>query len=345
MNQYNSWWSNRPRLHVPAGLSVWNLMRWVIVCCIGVIGTAALACQVPVFRYALERWPPDRYELVVLHSSPLTAQQQNEVKRLRQSTREAFANCTLRSVRIDQENDPMAKAFRTQVGDSSAPVVAVLYPRNAQEVPDRFVDTVALDKKSLKYLADSPVRKTIAKRLIDGQSAVWIFVPIGDPKQDQEALRVLQTEVQRNQDSLELPEQEEVEGEEELLAEVDIELRLEFSIVTLDRNDPKEQHLLKMLLASEPDLEDLKQPMAFPVLGRGRVLYALIGKGIAEDTISIASRFIIGPCSCQVKNQNPGFDLLMQCDWDAEIGTEKLSDEIPEERTTPKLLTIPPGRK
>ena len=84
--------------------------------------------------------------------------------------------------------------------------------------------------------------------------------------------------------------------------------------------------------------------MAFPVLGRGRVLYALVGKGISEDTIAMASSFVVGPCSCQVKNLNPGFDLLLSVNWDEQLAGPKLSKEVPEATSEPVLLTIPPGR-
>ena len=33
------------------------------------------ACSVPVFRYALELWPPDEYEVVLFHEGPLTEEQ------------------------------------------------------------------------------------------------------------------------------------------------------------------------------------------------------------------------------------------------------------------------------
>ncbi|MGB7346156.1 MAG: hypothetical protein WBD20_18200 [Pirellulaceae bacterium] len=315
--------------------------------CFSLVAAVAVACQVPVFRYALERWAPDRYEIVVIHNGELSGGDKTSADALTNLSGKlsSQSNFTTRFVRVDTDNDPLLKQLGVTKNSVQQPMMAVLFPQNAQEVPNRLVSLSPMTANTVKQLTDSPVRREIAKRLISGQSAVWIFVPIGDAAQDEAALEILQTEVQRNQESLQLPEQEEAEGEDALLAEVDIELRLEFSIVTLRRDDPEEAFLLKMLMASESDLADLKQPMAFPVLGRGRVLYALIGKGIAEDTVGIASRFIIGPCSCQVKNQNPGFDLLMTCDWDDKIGTAKLSDEIPEERTKPKLLAIPPGRK
>ncbi len=100
-----------------------------------------------------------------------------------------------------------------------------------------------------------------------------------------------------------------------------------------------------MLLGSEPDLNELSQPMAFPVLGRGRVLYALVGRGISREMIGVASTFMVGPCSCQVKDQNPGFDLLLQFDWNARVSGAELSPPQPERSQQPILLTIPPGKK
>ena len=84
--------------------------------------------------------------------------------------------------------------------------------------------------------------------------------------------------------------------------------------------------------------------MAFPVIGRGRVLYALVGKGNFEDTIAMASRFVVGPCSCQVKDQNPGFDLLMNVDWDEKIGGSLVSEEASRERSKPIFIPNPIGK-
>lgn len=315
--------------------------------CAIALASVAYACQVPVFRYALERWPADNYDLVVMHDGPISDADKQRIAKLRQSDQHApaAANYSVKLIDANQVKDEMLRSVWEQHGKSGDPVLVSLYPQTAQEVPDRLIHAQPLATAAAEQIVDSPIRREIAKRLVAGESAVWIFVPCGDPQQDKVALENLTRFVDENERSLELPEQEEVEDEQELLEQVEIELRLDFSIVTLDRDDPNEQFLLKMLLASEPDLEELNQPMAFPVLGRGRVLYALVGKGISELTIGLASRFIIGPCSCQVKNQNPGFDLLMANDWDKQIGKAKLSDPLPETTDEPILLTIPPGRK
>jgi hypothetical protein len=105
---------------------------------------------------------------------------------------------------------------------------------------------------------------------------------------------------------------------------------------------------LNSLLNSEPDLHEYSdQPLAFPVFGRGIVLYALVGKGISPETIKSASSFIVGPCSCQVKEQNPGFDLLLSHDWDGAVGKQLISSASAQETTDapPRLLTIPSGKK
>ena len=74
--------------------------------------------------------------------------------------------------------------------------------------------------------------------------------------------------------------------------------------------------LLEQLLYSEPDLEKYSDvPMVFPVFGRGRELFALVGDGINEDNIAQAAYFLTGSCSCEVKSLNPGMDLLIAIDW------------------------------
>ena len=133
-----------------------------------------------------------------------------------------------------------------------------------------------------------------------------------------------------------------------MLEQVKVPLKIQFTTVRLNRDDPAEQFLLQSLLNSEEDLVDFDRPLAFPVFGRGRVLYALVGNGIASHTVRMASSFMAGPCSCQVKNQNLGFDLLLQTDWNKALGDILISDPIETvdtEANAPILLTIPPGRK
>lgn len=309
--------------------------------------SVALACNVPVFRYALERWPADPYELVVLHEGKLSAEEVAAVDMLRKTDlrSDTPANFNVRTIEISASNDRLLEDIWKKREGDSGPLLVTLYPRNAQEVPDRIVSVHPLSSQIVQRSVDSPMRQQLSKRLLSGDSAVWVFVPCGDKDQDEAALERLKLEVKKNQQSLELPPQDELEEDDLFQPENPIELRLGFSIITVDRKDPKETFFLEMLMGSEPDLESLEEPMAFPVIGRGRVLYALVGKGIFRDTIAMASRFVVGPCSCQVKEQNPGFDLLLAVDWDEKLGGAAISEPVETPSKGPILIDIPTGKK
>ena len=95
-------------------------------------------------------------------------------------------------------------------------------------------------------------------------------------------------------------------------------LQIKFSVLRLSRDDPENQLLWRMLRHSEADLEQdyADVPMAFPVFGRGRTLWGLVGKGINDNAISEYCGYMVGMCSCEIKAQNPGFDLLLNANWD-----------------------------
>ena len=129
---------------------------------------------------------------------------------------------------------------------------------------------------------------------------------------------------------IKLPDQSELEAEAEFIADTSVELRIDFSVVRVSRKDPKEAAFLAMLLASESDLAEYDEPIVIPVYGRGRTYYALVGKGIRSELIAENCRFICGDCSCQVKEENPGSDLLFSVDWAAKVrGSAIPEKELP----------------
>jgi hypothetical protein len=86
---------------------------------------------------------------------------------------------------------------------------------------------------------------------------------------------------------------------------------------------------VRMLLRSEEGLESSREPMVFPIFGRGRKLDALAGKGISTENVEEYCAFLSGPCSCQVKLQNPGLDLLLAAEWESVPGGEKAPAQAP----------------
>ncbi len=179
-----------------------------------------------------------------------------------------------------------------------------------------------LSSAAVEALMDSPIRREVAKRILNGESAVWILLESGDRGDDDAAANLLRTELKKMEEVLELPILEDYEVGNSTDAQECADLRISFSMIRLSRTDPAEQMLVNMLLHSEWDLRMLSGPIAFPVFGRGRILYALVGDGINENNIREACSFIIGPCSCQVKDLNPGTDLLMSVDWDEMVSVQ-----------------------
>lgn len=100
------------------------------------------------------------------------------------------------------------------------------------------------------------------------------------------------------------------------------------AVVKLARDDKAEQWLIRSLLAVEPDLDEFpEEPMVFAIYGRGRALPPFIGKGINYENLVECVYFLMGPCSCMIKDQNPGMDLLMAWDWDKTADRWMATDE------------------
>ncbi|MCA9062233.1 MAG: hypothetical protein KDA96_04220 [Planctomycetaceae bacterium] len=326
-----------------------RLRGMALVCGMFVVCATVLACQVPVFRYALERWAPDRYQITVLSHGPLTEEEGKALAALKSASRRGD-QIEVKQVDLTQSGSPsLLKIWQQNIAagaNAGQALILAGYPAASTVPGDQYACQLTLNEQNVAALESSPARKEIARRLADGQSAVWILLESDNDQKNHAARETLENQLLLDTAFLKLPSPEELEVDPRVLSEARIPLRIEFSVVTVRRNDPAEKFLVESLLNSEADLRDFgDDPLAFPIFGRGRVLYALVGKGIAEDTIRSASSFIVGPCSCQVKSQNPGFDLLLDHDWNKSIGDTLISDPLPDVPKQPTQIAIPPGKK
>jgi hypothetical protein len=278
------------------------------------------ACNVPVFRYALERWPADNYEIIVFHEGPLTGEDRSIVEQLEKSSFKHIphSNYTFQTIDISVNNSNKLLKLWESLETDELPCLVLLYPMNTGIRHDIWHG--ALSHETVQTLIGSPARCEMGDRILDGDSAVWILLESGNRAQDDAAAEMLETQLKKLEETLRLPEP--VYGNMYTI-ESDVEvpdMKISLSMIRISRNDPAEASLINMLMNSEPDLfEYLSVPIAFPVYGRGRVLFSFIGDGINERNIQEACSFITGACSCEVKAINPGFDLLMMVDWDAGI--------------------------
>jgi len=192
------------------------------------------------------------------------------------------ANLFIKPVNI---SEPLPRELSSVSGidtTGSMPRVVLRYPKIIQK--GKTIWAGSLTSNLVQSLVTSPARERIAEGLLQGCSSVWAFIESGDKEKDTATLTKLQ--------SAQLP------------------------VVSIARTDPLEVITIAMLMHSEPDLFDYREePIVFPVYGRGRALYSLVGRGINVDNINDARGFLEGPCACEIKMQNPGTDLLMGANW------------------------------
>ena len=288
---------------------------------------SALACSVPVFRYALEKWPADAYPATVFHRGPLTAEQQALARELSRDglAGQLHANVAIELVDLAQSPSPAALERWQSLGQTTLPWLVINFPKAAR-LPDAIV-SAPLSEAAIRQGLDSPARQELVRRLARGDSAVWVLLEIGDPARDDATAKLVESRLNYLAGVLKLPALDPADIANGLVNVPAGGLKLAFSIVRVSRTAPAEAAFTQMLLGSEGDLRDLREPMVFPVFGRGRALYALAGSGINHETLDEAASFLIGRCSCQVKEQNPGVDLLLAANWDglvkAQVGTRR----------------------
>lgn len=319
------------------------LMLWFgIVACLSV--SLADACNVPVFRYALEHWRPDAFQGVLFHRGPLTAAEQQRLSDLQDGSANAVANLAIRTVDLDGAVDAVDRDLLSVGHETELPRLVVRYPATLRV--ERPVWSGRFDDPELAGLLDSPVRQEILRRLTTGQTAVWVLIDSGDTAQDEPAAATLAAELDHLKQTLKLPEL--TDSPEDAIQDGPA-LRVGFSLLRVRRDDPSETALVAMLLGCEPDLSTLNEPIVFPMFGRSRAMLPLVGAGISQENIRGSAKFLAGACSCQVKELNPGFDLLIKADWNRLLSWVNSPTAATEESSSvaakAELVPIPSGSK
>jgi hypothetical protein len=313
---------------------------WVLALALFLNGIPARACSVPVFRYALEHWDASPFRAFVFHRGPLSEEEKAGARKFGGDglAGKLHANISIRTVDLDQDPPPELLDLWKQARNATLPLLVVQFPATSRV--GATVWSGPLSGGSAGLLLDSPARKEIVQRLGEGQSAVWLLLESGDAAKDSAAAALLDARLKHLASILQLPKLDAQDIANGLVSTGQDGLRLEFSMLRLARGDAREEAFVRILLGAEEDLAEAKEPMVIPIFGQGRALYALVGDGIKHETIDRAATFLIGKCSCEVKEQNPGFDLLLAADWKALIAAQNAG--IPDLPTMAELVKSAP---
>ena len=305
----------------------------------------ASACSVPVFRYALERFQADPYCFTVYYRGSLTGQAKAAVDALQRIGADSgpAANFDVKTVDLAAPPQPAAKdtaAKDTVAKDGAKPdetAEAWTPPKNAK-LPWLAVTlpgddstplwSAPLEIQDLPRLVDSPVRRQIVKRLLGGESAVFLVLESGRKEEDARIAKLLAATIQKMQKDLELPPDDGTGRPQS-----ELPLRIAFSVLTVRRDDPAEVLLVKTM---ESTLEQSKAKnkaeggaIICPIFGRGRILAAVSGQDVTAEKLEAACQFLCGACACTLKGELSGTDLLLTADWDALLENRVVRDDPP----------------
>ena len=286
------------------------------------------ACSVPVFRYALDRWPADAFHLdapaAVLREEPIAGDLRGDG-----------------GVRLNIEALPRTDATASREA-------RLTFPVESGEAAELWKGE--LNAAAYRTLVDSPARSEIARRVLAGESAVWVLVESGDRDADAALAGLLSERITFIERTAQLP----VIRPDDPSSQIGPgpKLGIKFSLLRVARSDERE-HTLIALLAGPNGLFAFPpaKPFAALVFGRGRVLGAWTQEKLTAELADGAGKFLLSACSCEAKRMNPGWDLLLRVNWDSEL--EKIAQaraaagEIPNTqpaRVLPETVTIQPAQ-
>ncbi|MEE3370895.1 MAG: hypothetical protein VX346_16270 [Planctomycetota bacterium] len=306
------------------------------------LGALGQACDTPVYRYAMYRWNPAPYEVYYFHDQPVTDADRSLHELIETLSENPDAAANLSLIPIDMARDPDLKTVPPDVrtfwksGDPKPlPSYLVWAPPSRDRRQDEgVIISGELDTAMLQALTHSPARNAIAQQLETGKAGVLVLLEGKDVAETKRARDVVQ-QLASGISSGKVPLASALPGEtpEEGKAK---SAKPQVGLHVIQRDDATEQWLIRTLFAVEDGLPEIDKPMVFPIFGRGRVLPPYIGAGITQELLVECLDFITGPCSCTVKEQNRGMDLLIAYNWDA--AADKLAEQFGAEEGNESVL-------
>lgn len=319
------------------------LTSWIL------LAQALFACQVPVFRFALERWPADNFTLLVTSHKPLEEKLKEELGSLQESLGSDSPQANLELNVIDfktiSEEERVSVVGLEHAGDDAT--LILMPPKSWQSEKPVWLGPAT--SANLAKMLDSPLRQKCVDHLVKGASVVWILVESGDAEKDAAALTLLSSGVKEAESTIELPEgiirredlnKDFVNIDPDNILRSDVPLKISFVTESMSREEAAESIFLPMLV--EPEALALGEPLIVPVFGRGRTFGGLSAAQSSIERIVVASEYLCGACSCQVKEGNPGWDLLFNTNWDAHLQVVEITADSEVVQQALDVVTINP---
>ena len=136
---------------------------------------SVLACNVPVFRYALERWPVSPYRAVVVRDKELSKEDKANYDLLEKAGNGEDGMLNL--VVWNPNKEDLEKSGLNKVlpaGPAPEAMVHLLYP--VATGVDKPFWSGRLSKESVAKIRGSDFRKKLVEKIVEGNSGVFILM-------------------------------------------------------------------------------------------------------------------------------------------------------------------------
>jgi len=224
---------------------------------------------------------PAFYELVYFTNKKPNKQTIQEHQKIKQSFKDV--NLNFRTIDVDFFKNKNEETMFEMVENNKMPFYALYYK-------ERFFTQFESADELLSSLK-SPLLAKIANELKGGKLCVLLHLRTGKKSENNHSADILNKYLSTS-----------------ILKDI-------IPVIQLDADDERENMFIKILLNVESDLPYINEPMLFGILGRFRILEPLVGKGITTENINYLIQFLSADCSCIIKTQMPGIDMLYYNKW------------------------------
>lgn len=193
---------------------------------------------------------------------------------------------------LQQNNDLKRNIAEANIQFRNALKEDAVKPYYALYYEDRLFSKYT-DPAELRNLISSPVRDKVAAELKGGKLSVMLYLKTGIKEKDEKGIQALRKTLETSPFGQIIP------------------------VIELSRSDITEKHFISMLLNVEADLKSINEPMLFGIFGRFKALEPLVAVGITEENINLMIDFLTADCSCLIKDNLPGTDILYINKWDS----------------------------
>ncbi|HDY87431.1 MAG TPA: hypothetical protein ENH82_04855, partial [bacterium] len=116
------------------------------------------SCNVPVFRYALERWPSEPYEVIVFHRGPLSIHDRSDVEWLENLPENhiPYANFKVRIINLESKLSGSMHNLLETIKSHELPCLVLRYPVSTRI--KKIIWSGHLERDAVHRIVDSPVR-------------------------------------------------------------------------------------------------------------------------------------------------------------------------------------------